>query len=62
MKLVLTHRDHSQVVLELEDENRYDGSIGDSVILRLQRPSFLGGRIADLMGIAGRPDPLDEAQ
>ena len=47
---------------ELEDENWYDGSIGDSVSLRSLRPSFLRGRIADLMGIAGRRDPFGEAQ
>jgi len=54
--------DHSQVVRELEDEDRYDGSIGDSASRGSQRPSLLRARIADLMGIAGRPDPFGEAQ
>jgi len=46
-------------VRELEDENWYDGSIEDTMSLRSQRPSFLRGRIiADIMGVAGRPDPF----
>ena len=62
LKLAFTHRDLSQVLRELEDEHCYDGSIGYSVNLRSQQPSFLRGRIADLMGIAGLPDPFGEAQ
>ena len=62
LKLAFTHRDHSQVVRELEDEHWYDGSTGDSMSLRSQRPSFLRGRVGDLMGIAGRLDSFGEAQ
>ena len=52
--------DHSQVVRELEDENWYDESFNER--RGSQRPSLLRGRIADLMGIAGRPEPIGEAQ
>jgi len=47
-------------VRELEDENWYDESFNER--RGSQRPSLLRGRIADLMGIAGRPEPIGEAQ
>jgi len=47
-------------VRELEDENWYDESFNER--RGSQRPSLLRGRIADLMGIAGRPEPFGEAQ